>query len=100
MHLTLIGLLGAAIGWIVRSTPGALVTLFGVILVLPVLLLLFHGAWAQHAGAWLPTGSGAAFSTSLHTPGELAPWAGLAVMATWVAVAYATAAVLLHRRDA
>ena len=59
VYLTLIGLLGGAVGWIVRSTPGSLVALFAVILVLPVLLLLFHGAWAQHAGAWLPTGAGA-----------------------------------------
>ncbi|CAN5417698.1 ABC transporter permease subunit [soil metagenome] len=100
IYLTLIGLLGGAIGWIVRSTPGALVTLFAVILVLPVLLLLFHGAWARHLGAWLPTGAGAAFSTSLHVPGELAPWTGLAVMAAWVVAAYAVAAVLLDRRDA
>ena len=100
VYLTLIGLLGGAIGWIVRSTPGALVSLFAVVLVLPVLLLLFHGAWAQHVGAWLPSGAGAAFSTSLHTPGELAPWTGLAVMVGWVAVAYGCAAVLLHRRDA
>jgi ABC-2 type transport system permease protein len=100
VYLTLIGLLGGAIGWIVRSTPGALVALFAVILVLPVLLLLFHGAWAEHAGAWLPTGAGAAFSTSLHTTGELSPWTGLAVMAAWVVAAYVVAAALLNRRDA
>jgi hypothetical protein len=68
--------------------------------VLPVLLLLFHGAWAQHAGAWLPTGAGASFSTSLRMPGTLAPWPGLAVMVAWVVAAYVLAAVLLHRRDA
>jgi len=68
VYLTLIGLLGGAIGWI--------------------------------AGARLPTGAGAAFSTSLHTPGELAPWTGPTVMIAWVAGAHAIAAVLLHRRDA
>lgn len=99
VYLTLVGLLGGAIGWIVRSTPGALVALFAVILVLPVLLLLFHGAWARHASAWLPTGAGAAFSTSLRTPNELAPWTGLAVMVAWVVAAYVVAALLLHRRD-
>lgn len=98
VYLTLIGLLGGAIGWIVRSTPGSLIALFAVILVLPVLLLLFHGAWAQHAGAWLPTG--ASFSTSLRMPDTLAPWPGLAVMVGWVVVAYVVAGVLLHRRDA
>jgi ABC-2 type transport system permease protein len=100
VYLTLIGLLGGAIGWIVRSTPGSLVTLFAIILVLPVLLLLFHGAWAVHVGAWLPTGAGSSFSTSLRTPGALAPWPGLAVMCGWVAVAYVLAGALLHRRDA
>ncbi len=100
VYLTLIGLLGGAIGWIVRSTPGSLVTLFAVILVLPVLLLLFHGAWARHAGAWLPTGAGASFSTSLHSPGALAPWPGIAVMAAWVVAAYVLAGLSVRRRDA
>src|SRR4051794_35605218 len=95
VYLTLIGLLGGAIGWMVRSTPGALVALFGVILVLPVLLLLFHGTWAQHVGAWLPTGAGASFSTSLKRPGALGPWPGLLVMVGWVVVAYAAACALL-----
>jgi hypothetical protein len=99
IYLTLIGLLGGAIAWIVRSTPGALVTLFAVILVLPVLLLVFNGAWAKHAGAWLPTGAGAAFATSLRMPDSLPPWPGLAVMTAWVAAAYVVGGVLLHRRD-
>lgn len=100
VYLTLVGLLGGALGWIVRSTPGSLVALFATILVLPVLLLLFHGAWARHAGAWLPTGAGQSFSTSLHVPGALAPWPGLAVMVGWVVLAHVVAVVLLRRRDA
>lgn len=99
VYLTLVGLLGGAIGWIVRSTPGALVTLFGTILVLPVLLLLFSGDWASNLAARLPTGAGAAFSTSLPRPGALEPWTGLAVMVGWVVLAYVVAAVLLRRRD-
>jgi ABC-2 type transport system permease protein len=100
IYLTLIGLLGGAIGWIMRSTPGALVALFGLILVVPVLLLLFSGSWAEHARAWLPTGAGSSFSTSLRMPGALAPWPGLAVMVVWVVGATVMAAVLLRRRDA
>ena len=100
VYLTLVGLLGGAVGWLVRSTPGSLVALFATILVLPVMLLLFHGAWAEHVRAWLPTGAGASFSTSLRMPGTLAPWAGLAVMVGWVVLAYLVAAVRLRRRDA
>jgi ABC-2 type transport system permease protein len=100
VYLTLVGLLGGAFGWLVRSTPGSLVALFATILVLPVLLLLFRGAWARHLSAWLPTGAGASFSTSLRTPDALAPWPGLAVMVGWVVLAYVLAAVRLRRRDA
>jgi ABC-2 type transport system permease protein len=100
VYLTLVGLLGGAFGWLVRSTPGSLVALFATILVLPVLLLLFHGAWAEHLRAWLPTGAGASFSTSLRMPGTLAPWPGLAVMVGWVVLAYVAAAIRLRRRDA
>ena len=100
VYLTLIGLLGGAIGWIVRSTPGSLVTLFAIILVVPVLLLLFHGAWAKHLGAWLPTNAGASFSTSLGATDGLGPWTGLAVLVAWVVVAYVIAGLLLRRRDA
>ena len=100
IYLTLIGLLGGAIGWIVRSTPGALVTLLGTILVVPVLLLLFKGSWAEHLRAWLPTGAGQSFSTSLRMPGALAPWPGLVVMVAWVVCATVLAGVLLRRRDA
>lgn len=37
LYLALIGLLGGAIGWIVRSTPGALVAYFALMLALPVI---------------------------------------------------------------
>jgi ABC-2 type transport system permease protein len=100
VYLTLVGLLGGALGWIVRSTPGSLVALFAVILVIPVLLTLFKGAWVEHASGVLPTGAGQSFSTSLRMPGALDPWPGLALMVAWVVVAYVVAAVLLRRRDA
>ena len=46
------------IGWIVRSTPGALVTYFALILVLPVFGNLF-GSWGTHVAEFLPSAGGA-----------------------------------------
>lgn len=100
IYLTLIALLGSAIGWIVRSTPGALVTYIAVILVIPLLVGNVLGDAGRHIAEFLPTNAGAAFSTSLPEGLSLRPWVGLTVMAIWVAAALTTAAVVLRRRDA
>ncbi|MCW2849978.1 MAG: transporter permease [Marmoricola sp.] len=100
IYLTLVGLLGSALAWIVRSTPGALVAVVGLILILPVLCELILPSWGTHIAAYLPTGAGASFSTSLRAPDALSPWAGLGVMVAWVALGLVAASVILRRRDA
>jgi ABC-2 type transport system permease protein len=100
VYLTLVGLIGAALGWIVRSTPGALVAYFATILVLPILFGSVLGTWGKHVAEVMPGNAGAAFSTSIPESPSLPPWAGLAVMVAWVVVGLATAAVVLRRRDA
>jgi ABC-type transport system involved in multi-copper enzyme maturation permease subunit len=101
VYLTLVGMIGAALGWIVRSTPGALVTYFAIVLVLPVLFGDALGNWGKEVAQFLPGQAGASFSTSM--PGSsysLSPWVGLLVLAGWVAAALAIAAGVLRRRDA
>jgi ABC-2 type transport system permease protein len=100
VYLTLVGLIGASLGWIVRSTPGALVAYVATVLVIPVLFRTVLGAWGKHVAEYLPTVAGAAFSTSLSEPPSLSPWTGLAVMIGWVVVGFAVSAGLLLRRDA
>ena len=100
VYLTLVGLLGGALGWIIRSTPGALVGVVALILVIPVLFEQLLGNWGRHVGAYLPTGAGASFSTTVRGPGTLSPWVGLAVMGAWAVVALVLASVQLRRRDA
>lgn len=100
IYLTLIGLIGAALGWIVRSTPGALVAYVATVLVFPVLFRTVLGSWGKHVAEFLPTQAGASFSTSLLEPPALSPWTGLGVLALWVVGSLTVAAVLLKRRDA
>lgn len=99
LYLALIGLLGGAFGWIVRSTPGGISALLGLLLVVPVILLLLPGSWPQHVAKYLPAQAGASFVTSVDLPDTLAPWTGLGVLVAWVAVALVAAGVLLKRRD-
>jgi ABC-2 type transport system permease protein len=100
VYLTLVGVLGSALGWIVRSTPGALVAYFATVLVLPVLFGTVLGSWGKHVAQFMPSTAGASFSTSIHESPSLSPWTGLGVLIAWVALAVAIAAVQLRRRDA
>lgn len=100
VYLTLMGLVGAACGWIVRSTPGALVTYFAVALVLPVIFGNVLGAWGKDIAQFLPGTAGSSFIQSLRETPSLAPWVGLAVLVAWTVVGLGVAAILLRRRDA
>ena len=100
VYLTLVGLIGSVLAWIVRSTPGALVATLAVILVLPILFELVFPSWGSYIAAYLPTGAGQSFSTTLPRPHALSPWVGLAVMVGWVVAGLIAAAAVLDRRDA
>lgn len=99
LYLALVGLLGGAFGWIVRSIPGGITSLVAMLLVVPVLLEVIPGTWTQSFAKYLPSNAGSSFVSSIQPPGTLAPWTGLAVMVAWVAAALVIAMVLLKRRD-
>ena len=102
VYLTLLGVIGGTLGWIVRSTPGGLVTYFAVVVVLPLLFGDVLGRWGQEVAQFLPSQAGASFSTSIPESPQysLSPWVGLLVLVGWVAVSVAIAAGVLRRRDA
>lgn len=100
VYLTLIGLIGAALGWIVRNTPGALVSYFALVLVVPVLLGNVLGTWGRDVSHYLPSVAGGSFVSSVAEPGALHPWPGLLVLVVWVVALTGLAAVRLRRRDA
>jgi ABC-type transport system involved in multi-copper enzyme maturation permease subunit len=100
IYLTLIGVIGGILAWIVRSTPGALVAYVGIVLILPVLFGDLLGNWGKNVGKFLPGSAGSRFAESIPDGYSLTPWWGLAVMVAWVLIGLGVAAVLLRRRDA
>jgi hypothetical protein len=99
VYLGVIGLLGCALGWIIRSTPGAISTLVALLLIVPGLLLLLPGDWVNSASHYLPSEAANRFVANVADPGSLSAGAGFAVVVAWVAAALGVAAVLLRRRD-
>jgi len=99
VYLTLVGVLGVCLGWILRSTPGALVA-YAALLMIVGLLFGFLGSWGKNVAEYLPGNAGESFIRTLpHTP-ALAPWTGLGVLCLWVVAGIAVAAVQLRRHDA
>jgi ABC-2 type transport system permease protein len=99
-YLTLIAVLAVASGFILRSTAGGIAALFGLLLVLPGVGQVLPTSWQRHTLPYLPSNAGASIFTEHTDPGMLTPGPGLLVIAIWVVVVLAIAAVVLQRRDA
>ncbi|SEG92891.1 hypothetical protein SAMN05216223_126132 [Actinacidiphila yanglinensis] len=100
LYLTVVGLLGVAVGALIRNTAGGIATLFGVLLVLPVLAEALPASWSDHVSQWLPSTAGQSLFSVHHVDHTLAPWPGFMVFCAYALAALAGAAVLLKRRDA
>jgi ABC-2 type transport system permease protein len=100
VYLTLIGVIGATVGWLVRSTPGALVTYFALILVVPVLFGNVLGNWGKNIAQFLPSEAGRSFVSTIREPYSVTSWAGLALLFGWVLLGLVAATLTLGRRDA
>lgn len=101
LYLTLVGLLGIALGFVIRNTAGAAAVLVAVVLVIPeVLGGALPADWAGRILPYLPSNAGQAIMNVTPTSDSMAPWPGLALFAAYTAAAVAVAALLLKRRDA
>ncbi len=99
LYLTVVGLLGMAIGALLRHTAGAISTLVGILLVLPIITAFLPGDLQRPIRKFLPGEAGQQVLSVVRNPEALAPWAGFAVFVGYTAVVMAVAAVLLKRRD-
>jgi ABC-2 type transport system permease protein len=100
LYLALIGVIGAALGVILRSIAGGISVLVAVLLLVPGLLSLLPTSWRADVTPYLPSNAGEAIYTVHQTSGMLSPGQGGLVLAGWTAAAIAGAAWRLVRRDA
>jgi ABC-2 type transport system permease protein len=100
LYLMLVGSFGLALGALIRSTAGGIATLFGLLLVLPIIVNFLPSAWSDKINKYLPGSAGQALMSVVRDHNSLSPWVGFAVFCGYVAVALAAAGFLLVRRDA
>jgi ABC-2 type transport system permease protein len=100
LYLGLVGVLGVALGALLRSSAGAITLLASVLLIVPGLTSLLPDSWSDTISPYLPSNAGSAMMTLTQSGDALGPWAGLAVFTGWVAIALAGAAYRMARTDA
>jgi ABC-type transport system involved in multi-copper enzyme maturation permease subunit len=100
LYLTLIGLLGVGLGFVLRSTAGAIATLFGIVLVAPILAQALPSPYDLDVTKYLPLSAGTQIITTVNPDSTLlAPWTGIGVTALYSIVALAAGALALKKRD-
>ncbi|MGN6792765.1 MAG: ABC transporter permease subunit [Streptosporangiaceae bacterium] len=101
IFLTVLGLFAVAIGGLIRHTAGAIATVIGVVLVIPIITNFLPGSWGHHINGYLPEQAGSMIYQA-HQRAEqvLTPWQGFGVFCVWTAVLLGVAGYLLVRRDA
>lgn len=96
-YLALVGLIGVALGAVVRHTAAAVGTLVGVLYVVPALLA---GLTGVTVAKYFPTMiAGSSLAVSKPVADCLSPWTGFAVLCLYVAGALGVGGWLLVRRD-
>lgn len=100
LYLTVLGLLGLAIGALVRHTGAALTIVIGVVVVLANVARLLSGTVGTHIAAYLPTNAGLLITHAHQAASDLlTPWQGFGVLCLWAALLLGAAGYLLKRRD-
>jgi ABC-2 type transport system permease protein len=101
LYLAACGLLGLALGAVLRSAAGGISALFGLFFALPIIAGFLPGSWSDDINKYLPSTAGLAITTAhpdLAT--SLAPWTGLGVSCLYAAVLLGAAALRTRRGDA
>ena len=100
LYLTVLGLLGLAIGTLVRHTGAAITIVVGVVVVLANIAQALPGSVGKHVAAYLPTNAGVLITHAHQEASDLlSPWQGFGVLCLWTALLLAAANWLMRRRD-
>lgn len=96
------GLLGLAVGTLLRHSAGSITTAIGLLFVVPLLSMALPGEWGEAIERYLFSNAGLQITTVFTPPGAnvLEPWVGYLVFTLeWLAI-LVVGAFLMRRRDA
>lgn len=101
LYVTVAGMIGVALGALLRNTAAGITTFVALFFVVPPLTLLLPSTWTANFVQYLPSNAGGAlWGNTRGVENPLSPWTGFAVLCLWAAVLVAGAAYRLRKADA
>jgi ABC-2 type transport system permease protein len=101
LYMTVAGLIGVALGTLLRNTAAGISTFAGVFFVLPPLTELLPASVQNHVTQYLPSNAGEVLWGGTHeVTSPLSPWTGFALLCGYAVVLIGAAAWRLRRADA
>ncbi|MGK3206600.1 ABC transporter permease [Amycolatopsis sp. MEPSY49] len=100
LYLSLIGVLGVALGALLRSVAGGISVLVAALMLIPGLVSLLPASWQDDISPYLPSNAGQSMFALTHDATSLSPAAGLLVFLGWTVLLLGGAAYRLARSDA
>lgn len=97
--LAVVGLLGLALGTVLRSTAAAIGTLVSLTLLVPLIGQTLPERWAEWMSAYWPPVAGQQIYMVVRAEGAIAPWPGFALLCGFVALAGVLGYTALRTRD-
>jgi len=99
LYLVAVGLLGLALGALIRNTAGAVSALFGLLVGLQMVAGLLPESVSDDVYPYLPAPAGLAVTAVTPDPAALGPWTGFGVFCLYVGVLAGFAVWRLRYRD-
>jgi hypothetical protein len=100
LYLGLVGVIGVALGALLRSVAGGISVLVAALMLIPGLISLLPKSWQGDISPYLPSNAGQSMFALSHDATSLSPAAGLLVFLGWTVLLLAGAAYRLARSDA
>lgn len=101
LYATVAGMIGMALGGLLRNTAAGISTFVAVFFVIPPLTDLLPSSWSSHFVQYLPSNAGEVlFGGARGLAHPLAPWTGFGLLCAYAAVMIGFAAWRLRRADA
>ena len=101
LYVTVAGLIGVALGALLRNTAAGITTFAAVFFVIPLLATLLPASISDHLAQYLPSNAGGViWGGAALVPNPLSPWTGFALLCGYAAVLIGALAWRLRRSDA
>jgi hypothetical protein len=100
LYMTVAGLIGVALGALLRHSAAGITIFASVFFVIPLLTTLLPASISNHLAPYLPPNAGGAIWGGANVPNPLSPWTGFALLCGYAAILIGAGAWRLRRADA